>query len=123
MTSPHWLQSNIYAKRDDPARHGALWNRIEETDFLKGVAQGKDLDTIAAFHQRSRGALRSALRRVNPLFGVGRRRKPLIYFANGRWNCSAKHTAALVVGHGASPLAAWADMVLAWRFIEESSHA
>lgn len=38
------------------------------------------------------------------------KRKPLLYFANGRWNCSVKLTPALVVGHGATPAAAWYDM-------------
>ncbi len=49
-----------------------------------------------------------------------KRLKPLLYWANGRWNCSVKLPDVLVIGHGATPREAWLDMHL---WIAENWHA
>lgn len=42
-----------------------------------------------------------------------RPRKPLLYFANGIWNCSVRLAPGLVVGYGATPARAYRDMAKA----------
>lgn len=39
-----------------------------------------------------------------------RPRKPLLYFANGRWNCSVRLAPGVVIGHGTTPALAYRDM-------------